>query len=115
MENAGNVWTWTAIDADSKLIVRWNIGNKYANSANTFMHDVASRIANRVQLTTDVYTRTWIRKTLRVTLAMAAGITKRFMTIEDFTRLAPSMLLKSGVHIRNVKFQTETQPVVILL
>lgn len=53
MENAGDVWTWTAIDADSKLIVSWNIGGRDADSANTFMHDVESRLANRVQLTTD--------------------------------------------------------------
>lgn len=53
MENAGDIWTWTAIDADSKLIVSWNIGNRDADSANTFMHDVAERISNRVQLTSD--------------------------------------------------------------
>jgi IS1 family transposase len=53
MENAGDVWTWTAIDADTKLIVSWNVGNRDADSANTFMRDVADRLANRVQLTTD--------------------------------------------------------------
>lgn len=53
LENAGDIWTWTAIDADSKLIVSWNVGNRDADSANTFMHDVASRLTNRIQLTTD--------------------------------------------------------------
>jgi IS1 family transposase len=53
MENAGDIWTWTAIDADSKLIVSWNIGNRDADSANTFMQDVADRISGYVQLTTD--------------------------------------------------------------
>lgn len=53
MENAGDVWTWTAIDADSKLIVSWNIGNRDADCANTFMHDVADRVKGYVQLTTD--------------------------------------------------------------
>lgn len=53
MENAGDVWTWTAIDADSKLIVSWNVGGRDADSANTFLHDVADRLANRVQMTTD--------------------------------------------------------------
>ena len=53
MENGGDVWTWTAMCADSKLIVAWNIGNRDADSANYFMSDVASRLANRVQLTTD--------------------------------------------------------------
>ena len=53
IENAGDVWTWTAIDADSKLIISWNIGNRDADSANVFMNDVADRVANYVQLTTD--------------------------------------------------------------
>lgn len=53
MENAGDVWTWTAIDADTKLILSWNLGNRDADSANIFMQDVASRLATRVQLTTD--------------------------------------------------------------
>ncbi len=50
---AGDVWTWTAIDADSKLIVSWLVGGRDAYSANEFMKDVSSRLANRVQLTTD--------------------------------------------------------------
>ena len=51
--NAGDVWTWTAIDADSKLIVGWFVGNWDGDSANTFMQDIDSRLARRVQLTTD--------------------------------------------------------------
>jgi lambda repressor-like predicted transcriptional regulator len=50
---AGDVWTWTAIDADSKLIVSWLVGDRDGDAATTFMRDVAARIANRVQLTTD--------------------------------------------------------------
>ena len=49
----GDVWTWTAIDADSKLIISWLVGSRDADSANTFMNDVAYRLKNRVQLTTD--------------------------------------------------------------
>jgi len=52
-EDAGDVWTWTALDADSKLIVSYLIGGRDAGYANDFMQDVASRLANRVQLTTD--------------------------------------------------------------
>ena len=52
-EGAGDVWTWTAIDADSKLIVSYLIGNRDADAAFDFMSDVADRLANRVQLTTD--------------------------------------------------------------
>jgi IS1 family transposase len=52
-EGAGDVWTWTAIDADSKLIVSYLIGSRDADAAQDFMFDVADRLANRVQLTTD--------------------------------------------------------------
>jgi IS1 family transposase len=52
-EGAGDAWTWTAIDADSKLIVSYLIGGRDAGAAQDFMHDVAERLANRVQLTTD--------------------------------------------------------------
>jgi transposase-like protein len=49
----GDVWTWTAIDADTKLIVCWYVGRRDAEAAYTFMTDLASRLTNRVQLTTD--------------------------------------------------------------
>lgn len=52
-EGAGNVWTWTALDADSKLIVSYLVGNRDSGYALEFMDDVKSRLANRVQLTTD--------------------------------------------------------------
>lgn len=52
-ERQGDLWTYTAIDADSKLMISWLVGSR--NSANTqaFMSDVAERLAGRVQLTTD--------------------------------------------------------------
>jgi IS1 family transposase len=50
---AGDAWTWTALDADSKLIVSWFVGDRSFISAREFMQDVASRLSNRVQLTTD--------------------------------------------------------------
>lgn len=51
--DAGDAWTWTAIDADFKLIVSYLIGGRHAEAANDFMMDVADRLANRVQLSTD--------------------------------------------------------------
>jgi IS1 family transposase len=50
---AGDVWTWTAIDADTKLIPSWFIGSRDSDAAIIFMDDLASRLANRVQLTSD--------------------------------------------------------------
>ncbi|MBN4046605.1 DDE-type integrase/transposase/recombinase [bacterium AH-315-P15] len=52
-EGAGDTWTWTAIDRDSKLIVSWLVGGRDAEYANAFMDDLQSRLANRVHLTTD--------------------------------------------------------------
>lgn len=49
----GDCWTWTALDADTKLILCWYVGTRDAGAAYHFMHDLASRLANRVQLTTD--------------------------------------------------------------
>lgn len=52
-QGAGDCWTWTALDADTKLMVSWIVGNRDAGTANDFMQDVASRLETRVQLTTD--------------------------------------------------------------
>ena len=52
-QEAGDTWTWTAPDADTKLIVSSMVGGRDAEYANAFMDDVASRLANRVQMTTD--------------------------------------------------------------
>jgi IS1 family transposase len=49
----GDVYTWTALDADTKLMVSWLVGERDAGYASEFMADVARRLANRVQLTTD--------------------------------------------------------------
>jgi IS1 family transposase len=49
----GDCWTWTALDADSKLIVSFSLGDRTLNTAYDFMHDVAARLASRIQLTTD--------------------------------------------------------------
>lgn len=51
--DAGDVWTWTAIDADTKLMVSWTVGSRDAQTGTAFMRDVASRLSNRVQLSTD--------------------------------------------------------------
>jgi len=52
-EDAGDVWTWTGLDADSRLIISYKVGGRDAEYAIEFMDDVAMRLANRVQLTTD--------------------------------------------------------------
>jgi len=49
----GDVWTWTAICADTKLVPCWLVGDRSASTASVFMNKLASRLAKRVQLTTD--------------------------------------------------------------
>lgn len=49
----GDVWTWVALDADTKLVPSWCIGLRNAEYAHRFLTDLESRLANRVQLTTD--------------------------------------------------------------
>lgn len=50
---AGDIWTWTAIDADTKLVPSWYVGRRDGEAAMCFMDDLAGRLANRVQLTSD--------------------------------------------------------------
>lgn len=49
----GSVWTWTALCADTKLMVSWLVGERNLQYATKFMEDLASRLAHRVQMTTD--------------------------------------------------------------
>jgi len=49
----GDVWTWTALDADSKLIVNWYVGERKYEDAAEFMTDLSERVTGRIQLTTD--------------------------------------------------------------
>ena len=49
----GDIWTWVAIDADTKLVPSWLVGKRDAGYAFEFINDLAGRLANRVQLTTD--------------------------------------------------------------
>ncbi len=49
----GDVWTWTALDADSKLVPSWAVGRRDGFTTRAFIRDLADRLATRVQLTTD--------------------------------------------------------------
>jgi len=52
-EGAGDIWTWVGLDAQSKLAVSWYVGGRDSEAAMIFMDDLAKRLANRVQLTSD--------------------------------------------------------------
>jgi len=49
----GDIWTWTALNVDTKLVPSWLVGTRDAQTANIFMADLAGRLAHRVQLTSD--------------------------------------------------------------
>src|SRR5580698_1411068 len=51
--HAGDCWTWVAMDADTKLVCSWQVGRRDWATADHFVRDLRSRLANRVQLTTD--------------------------------------------------------------
>jgi IS1 family transposase len=51
--HAGDIWTWVAMDADTKLVCSWMVGARDSVTAHCFIHDLQERLANRVQLTTD--------------------------------------------------------------
>lgn len=55
MDGIGDTWTWLAIDADTKLIPSWYVGDRSLASASIFLYDLKDRLANRVQMTTDGY------------------------------------------------------------
>jgi IS1 family transposase len=52
-DGAGDVWTWTALDADSKLMVSWHVGERTVDDATWLLEDVQARIKTRIQLTSD--------------------------------------------------------------
>ena len=53
VEGAGDIWTWTAICADTKLIPSWLVGNRNAETAQAFIQDLSGRLKNKIQLTSD--------------------------------------------------------------
>lgn len=94
-DGAGDVWTWTAIDADSKLIVSWHVGDRTQHTGISFMADLRARLANKVQLTTDGH-RTYLSAVSEVDLdADYAMLNKIFANDSrtEFTRYSPPVVV----------------------
>jgi IS1 family transposase len=53
VEGAGDIWTWTAIDSDSKLVMSWLVGDRTSEYAEEFIQDISSRMSGKIQITTD--------------------------------------------------------------
>ena len=87
----GDVWTWTAICADSKLVPSWMVGDRNLLTARRFMNDLASRLTHRVQLTTDghgVYL-TAVEDSFGIDIDYAMLI-KIYGSTQDETRYSPA-------------------------
>jgi IS1 family transposase len=98
-EAAGDVWTRTAIDADSKLIVSWHAGDRSTYTGTSFMCDLNARLANRVQLTTDGH-KAYLKAVAEVDFdADYAMLNKIFAT--DYAGAGPSSSAKRIGAIKN--------------
>jgi len=97
----GDVWTWTAIDADTKLVPSWLVGLRDASCGYAFMKDLKSRLANRVQLTTDghkVYL--WaVEDTFGAEVDYAMLVKLYGKEIDSETRYSPAKCIGADPHI----------------
>lgn len=97
----GDVYTWVALDPDSKLVVTWRVGQRTAQDAERFMADLSRRLAGRIQLTTDGYSP----YVAAVLLAFGknidfAQLVKQYgRPADDERRYSPPEMVKSEPHI----------------
>ncbi len=94
----GDIWTFTAIDSDSKLIISWLVGGRTQENANAFMQDVAARLTNRVQLTTDGHHM------------YLTAVRRAF----EFARVDYAMLVKAYGQVEGVEGQRRYSPAVCI-
>jgi IS1 family transposase len=97
----GDAYTWVALDPDTKLVVTWRVGRRTADDAERFMRDLASRVAGRIQLTTDGYSP----YVAAVYLAFGknidfAQLVKQYGgPKDDERRYSPAEIIKSEAHV----------------
>jgi len=87
-DGRGDVWTWMALDADSKLVINWLVGNRGGACANVFVADLAERLNDRVQITSDGWE------------AYRTAINKAFGTDVDYAMLIKEYAAPRGTHAR---------------
>src|SRR4030042_296428 len=98
----GDVWTWTALDADTKLVPSWAIGSRGADAANEFLHDLADRLAHRIQLTTDGH-KVYLNAVenvfgIDIDYAMLVKVYGK-TTKEEETRYSPATCMGTETHV----------------
>jgi hypothetical protein len=106
----GDVWTWTAICADTKLVPTWLIGERDGVDAEIFMRDLASRLRNHIRLTTDGH-RAYLHAVEAafggdIAYAMLHKIYASPAMTEDQRRYSPATCL--GIDLRVVSGQPDT-------
>lgn len=87
----GSIWTWVAIDADTKLVPSYVVGNRDLQTARLFIDDLASRLSNRIQLTTDglrVYVNA-VEEAFGADIDYAV-LSKIYASTQDETRYSPA-------------------------
>jgi IS1 family transposase len=99
---AGDIWLWVAIDADTKLVPSWHLGQRDATTATAFVSDLAARLANRVQITTDGH-RPYV---VAVEAAFGSDVDYSILqklygsVLENETRYSPARVI--GIDVRHV-------------
>jgi hypothetical protein len=102
----GDIWTWVAIDADTKLLPSFLVGNRDAQTAKVFMDDLAGRLAGRVQLTTDghhVYLEV-VENAFGWNVDYAMLI-KLYESTQEETRYSPAEWPREEAHFRQPRYE----------
>lgn len=97
----GDVWTWTAMDADTKLMIAWHVGPRDGVAARDFMADLAGRLATRVQITTDglAWYRPAVEQAFRWGGTDFAQLVKVYAnSSEGATRYSPPVVVAAEKH-----------------
>ncbi|HEV2006845.1 MAG TPA: IS1 family transposase [Candidatus Limnocylindrales bacterium] len=97
----GDVWTWVALDPDSKLVCSWLVGLRDAADAKLFIKDLSTRLANRVQLTTDGH-RPYVdavEEAFGIDVDFAQLIKEYGADPSEERRFSPPVVLSERVHV----------------
>lgn len=98
----GDAWTWVALDPDSKLVVTWRVSTRSAEDAERFIGDLASRLAGRIQLTTDGYSPYVAAVFLafgRDNIDFAQLVKEYTRPLKDERQYSPPSIVKTKQHI----------------
>ena len=102
-EGAGDVWTWTGIDADTKLIISWHVGDRSQDTAIAFMSDLRARLLHKVQLTTDGH-KAYLKAVKEVDLDADYAMLQKIYARDSYTgpaRYSPPVVV--GVRTEVIK------------